>query len=182
MALASEIGCVRKIRSGSVRLRNWKPSKRKTSADATTSTMQQAGERLLLRLVVAGQFPAIAGRELQLRQQLLELAGHAAQVVVVPNSAVTVITGCWFSRHSSLGLRLDLIDATWPKSTKPGPGAASRGRGTLAAGVAGRARLIGSLRQPVAVVADRVRVADADVRDAVLLGQACWPPARTGPR
>ena len=38
MALASEIGCVRKINSGSVRLRNWKPSRRKTIAEATRIT------------------------------------------------------------------------------------------------------------------------------------------------
>ncbi len=38
IALASETGCARKIRIGSVRLWNWKPRSRNTSAAATIRT------------------------------------------------------------------------------------------------------------------------------------------------
>ncbi len=57
-ALASETGWARKIRIGSVRLLNWKPSSRKTSAAATYQDHRQAGERLLLRPVAARPAPS----------------------------------------------------------------------------------------------------------------------------
>ena len=83
-ALASEIGWARKIRIGSARLRNWKPSSRKTSAAATIRTSQQAGERLLLCPVAPRQLPAVAGGEFQRRQLRLQLAIDRAQVAASP--------------------------------------------------------------------------------------------------
>ena len=53
------------------------------------------------------------------------------------------MTGCWFSRHSSLGLRTVRIVASWPSGTKPIPAAAA-GLAARAAGGVAVARLIGS--------------------------------------
>ena len=80
-----------------------------------------------------------------------------------------MITGCWFSRHSSLGLRTVRIEASWPSGTKPTPAAVARLAPPVGGG--GRRQADRQQGQTVAVEPDRVRIADADVRDAVLLRQ-----------
>ena len=76
------------------------------------------------------------------------------------------MTGCWFSRQSSLGLRTVRIVASWPSGTKPIPA------------VAGRARRGGGRRgrqadrqqaQAFAVEPHPVGVADPDLGHPVLL-------------
>ena len=79
-----------------------------------------------------------------------------------------MITGCWFSRHSSLGLRTVRIVASWPSGTKPIPAAAAW---LAAAGGGGRRRQADRQQaQVLAVVPDPVGVADADLGHPVLLG------------
>ena len=83
-----------------------------------------------------------------------------------PRLAVTVITGCWFSRQISFGLRTSSIWAICPRSTKRGAAAAA---GAWPASAAGSA--IGISARARAIETHPVRIADADVDHAVLLGQ-----------
>ncbi len=77
------------------------------------------------------------------------------------------MTGCWFSRHSSLGLRTVRIVASWPSGTKPIPaGAALAGPRPRAC----RRQADRQQAQVFAVVPHPVGVADADLGHAVLLG------------
>ena len=79
------------------------------------------------------------------------------------------MTGCWFSRHSSLGLRTVGSSRVVQRDEADPAGA---GAAAFAAGVAAGAvaRLIGSRPRSFAVVPDPVGVADADLGHPVLLG------------
>ena len=83
------------------------------------------------------------------------------------SSAETVMTGCWFSRQSSLGLRMVRMVASCPSGTKPIPAIAA---GLAAAGGVAVARLIGSRASAVVVEPDAVGVADANPGHPILLG------------
>ena len=76
------------------------------------------------------------------------------------------MTGCWFSRHSSLGLRTVRIVASWPSGTKPIPAVAVP---ALAGGGCRGRQADRQQAQAVAVVPDPIGVADPDLGHAVLL-------------
>ncbi len=67
-ALASEIGCARKINKGNVRLLNCRAEQQKHEGRRDDQHAEQAGKRFLLRAIGAGQLPAIAGRKMDLSE------------------------------------------------------------------------------------------------------------------
>ena len=169
-ALASEIGWARKIRSGSDQAVELESQQQEHQRRRHDQDRQQAGERLLLRPVAPRQLPAVARRELRAPRASACSSRLTEPRSRLSSSAVTVMTGCWFSRHSSLGLRTIRIVASWPSGTKPIPG--GRGRARRWRGRSGRGHREADRQQAqvFAVVPDPVGIADADLGHPVLLG------------
>ena len=96
--------------------------------------------------------------------------------------AVTVRTGCWFSRHNSFGLATTRIDASWSSGTKPIPRPPPSPLSSEGSG-GGRCHREAD-RQPAkvfAVISYTVGIADADLGHPVLFGdRAGYLPVEGG--